>query len=191
MSSELATHDPFERICAILERGRDRRYGVESVSQYEHALQCGALAARESDSNALIVAALLHDIGHLINPDDVDAFIRGEDAEHEKLGADFLTQWFGDEVVAAVRLHVDAKRYLAAWEPDYVKLLSKLSKRTLELQGGPFNSQEAASFLLSPGAEQALMVRRWDERAKAPGVETPPLEDFRGPIQAMLRVSAA
>ena len=142
----------FDEIAAVLSRGRDQRYGIEMVSQLEHALQCATIAEREKAPSALITAALLHDVGHLLSPDLVPAALRGEDAHHEQRGADFLGQWFGDEVTQPIRLHVAAKRYLTAWEPDYHQLLSDGSRRTLELQGGPFDPQEAADFLRTPGA---------------------------------------
>ncbi len=181
----------FDRITQILERGDDKRYGIEKVSQLEHALQCATIAEREGAPSALVTAALLHDIGHLLSPDLVPAALRGKDARHEERGADFLARWFGDEVLRPVRLHVAAKRYLTAWEPDYYKALSDGSRRTLELQGGPFDSQEAAEFLRQPGAEDALSVRRWDERAKVVDAETPPLAHFRRHVEAVLRPSAA
>lgn len=183
--------DAFEEISDTLSRGSDKRYGIETVSQLEHALQCASLAEQDGAPAALVTAALLHDIGHLLCPDLVPAALRGEDAHHETRGADFLSQWFDDEVLVPVRLHVAAKRYLAAWEPDYFRLLSDGSRRTLELQGGPFDSREAAAFLRQPGAEEALLVRRWDEQAKVVGAETPPLAHFKPQVEAALRPSAA
>ena len=45
-------------------------YG-EGVTQIEHAVQCAVLAETSSASAELIVASLLHDIGHLlIDPTD-------------------------------------------------------------------------------------------------------------------------
>lgn len=183
--------DTFDQMATILARGSDKRYGIEAVSQLEHALQCATNAERDEASPALVTAALVHDIGHLLTSDLVPAALRGEDAHHEERGASFLSQWFGDDVRQPVRLHVAAKRYLTAWEPDYYHLLSEGSRRTLALQGGPFNPQEAAEFLRTPGAEEALMVRRWDEQAKVGGAETPPLEHFRTQVEVLLQTSAA
>ena len=183
--------DAFDQISSILNRGSDKRYGIERVSQLEHALQCATVAEQDKAPAALITAALVHDIGHLLTADLVPAALRGEDAHHEARGADFLGQWFGNDVLQPVRLHVEAKRYLPAWAPNYYQLLSEGSRRTLELQGGPFDPQEAAAFLRKPGAEEALMVRRWDERAKVDGAETPTLAHFRPQVEAALLPSAA
>lgn len=179
--------DPVEQICAILVREGTRRYGMEAVSQLEHALQCAALAERDGAPPALIVSVLMHDIGHLLCPDDTAAMQRGEDGHHEDHGADYLAQWFGEEVTEPVRLHVAAKHYLTGREPDYFEQLSQASRRTLELQGGPFKAEEEAAYLRTAGAETALMVRRWDEQAKVAGAATPALDHFKPYMQAVLR----
>lgn len=179
--------DPVEQICAILVREGQRRYGMEAVSQLEHALQCATLAEEEGAAPLLIVAALVHDIGHLLCPDDTAAMQRGKDGHHEDHGADYLAQWFGEEVTEPVRLHVAAKRYLTAHEPDYFEMLSQASRRTLELQGGPLRAEEGVAYLRIAGAEPALMVRRWDEKAKVAGAATLPLDNFKSYMQAVLR----
>jgi gamma-butyrobetaine dioxygenase len=98
-------------------------------------------------------------------------------------GAQWLGQWFGPAVTEPVRLHVAAKRYLCATEPNYFGLLSAESVRTLALQGGPMTPEQAAAFGALPFAHDAVAVRRWDDEAKDPLV-TPP--DF-GYFEALLR----
>lgn len=152
-------------------------YG-ESVNQIEHALQCGALAEAEQASPHLIVAAVLHDIGHMLHRDAAAAVHQGNDDRHEALGAKFLLRHFGAAVADPVRLHVDAKRYLCAQEPGYWAGLSALSRRTLEIQGGPFSQDEAARFMQLPHASDAVRLRRWDDIGKKPGQQTPTLEHY-------------
>jgi predicted HD phosphohydrolase len=77
-----------------------------------------------------------------------------------------------------VRLHVDAKRYLCAQEPGYWEGLSALSRRTLEIQGGPFSADETAKFLQLPHAQDAIRLRRWDDAGKKPDRPTPSLEHY-------------
>src|ERR1700683_1285835 len=124
-------------------RAGQKHYGESAVTQLEHAIQCAMLAEREGAASALVAASLLHDFGHLVNPDDRAAAARGEDGEHEIVAADYLARWFGDDVTLPIRLHVAAKRYLTAREPDYATTLSRASVLSLAAQGGPFSAEEA------------------------------------------------
>src|SRR6267378_241259 len=165
-----------------------RQYGGERVSQCEHALQTASLAAREDAPPALIAAALLHDIGHLLHEEGEQPALRGIDDQHEAIGANYLLPAFGPAVAGPVRLHVPAKRYLCATDPSYFAGLSPGSVRSLALQGGPFTRKEAAEFRALPLADDAIRVRRWDEAAKVPGIPTPDLEHYRATLQAVLRI---
>ncbi len=152
---------PIDRIFEILRTAGHRHYGESAVSQFEHAVQCAMLAEGEGASPALVTAALLHDIGHLVNPDDRSATRRGKDCKHEEIGADTLGRWFGIAVTLPVRLHVPAKRYLTATDPAYAASLSPGSALSLELQGGPFWPGAARRFAAKPGAAEAIRLRRW------------------------------
>ena len=92
-------------------------YHGEAVSQAEHALQAADLAEQEGSPDALVVAALLHDVGHLLDGQDEDLAIRGVDGRHEEAGGAWLSRHFGPEVIEPIRLHVAAKRYLCAVDP--------------------------------------------------------------------------
>ena len=163
-------------------------YGDEPVTQLEHALQCACLARRAGAAPATIAAALLHDIGHLLEPEGGGRAIeRGEDARHEVAAHNFLRPWFPSAVTDPIRWHVDAKRYLVATDgAAYRATLSRASLRSLEVQGGPFRQAEAAAFAARPFAAEAVRVRRWDDGAKTPGAATPPLEAFRGLLTACI-----
>ncbi|WP_420347974.1 phosphonate degradation HD-domain oxygenase [Pelagibius sp.] len=171
-----------EALIAQLESLGRSRYGGEAVSQLEHALQCATLARAAGAQEPLIAAALLHDIGHLVNPRDEGAAAEGIDAAHETVGATYLSRWFGPAVTAPVAQHVAAKRYLCQAEPGYFDRLSPESVRSLALQGGPFTAEEAQAFLARPHAEAAVALRRWDEAAKDPTMETPPPRAFEALI---------
>jgi phosphonate degradation associated HDIG domain protein len=167
----------------------ERLYGGEKVTQLEHALQAAALGEAEGASDALVIAALLHDIGHLLHQFERDVFKRGFDDLHEERGAEMLSRWFGPDVSEPVRLHVPAKRYLCATEAHYWDNLSIVSKRSLEIQGGPFNDHEAAAFIEQPYAPEAVRVRSWDDLAKAPGRAVPGLDHYRDRMQGLMRGS--
>ncbi len=157
-------------------------YG-ESVNQIEHALQCATLAEAEGAADTLVVAALLHDLGHMLHRDAASALRSGEDDRHELLGAETLERWFGPAVATPVSLHVRAKRYLCAREPGYLERLSPVSTRTLGLQGGPMDGPDADGFERLAHFEEAVRLRRWDDTAKTRGLATPPLAHFMARVR--------
>ncbi len=159
------------------ERGHSE-YGGEPVTQLEHALQCATLAEADHASPALITAALLHDIGHLLHQLPDDAPDHGVDDVHEELGYRYLAKRFGNDVAEPVRLHVPAKRYLCAINAEYIARLSPPSVMSLALQGGPMSTDEATRFGASPFAGDAVRLRKWDDEAKVSGLQTPDLEHF-------------
>ena len=150
-------------------------YSGEPLTQLEHALQSAALAEAQAAPAPLVTAALLHDLGHLLNLQGDTPSARGIDDRHQYFAVPFLRPLFGAAVVEAIRLHVDAKRALCSLEPEYYEALSEDSRRSLTLQGGIFSRAETQSFLAKPYAAEALRVRRWDDAAKVPGAATPPL----------------
>jgi phosphonate degradation associated HDIG domain protein len=153
-------------------------YGGEGVTQLEHALQAADLAERDGAPDALVTAAFLHDLGHLLNLQGDTPTARGIDDQHQYFSIPFLRPLFGREVIEPIRLHVDAKRALCALEPPYHDALSEDSKRSLRLQGGVFTPEETHAFMAKPYAREAIRVRRWDDRAKVPGAATPPIAHF-------------
>jgi len=171
-------------------------YLGEPVTIGAHMLQAGALAEAADAEDALVAAALLHDIGHLTweRDDGSRGGLGGSspragraDDRHGEAGARWLSQWFGDAVTEPVRLHVAAKRYLFATEPGYLGLLSAESVRTLVLQGGPMQPDERAAFEALPHARDAVAVRRWDDAAKDPAVTPPGFAHFAPLLAALVR----
>jgi phosphonate degradation associated HDIG domain protein len=173
-----------EEILAIFgARGAGAYFG-ESVSMTEHALQAAYFARAAGAAPGLIVAALLHDIGHLV--EDVPAELADwtSDAHHEEVGGRWLAARFGPEVSEPVRLHVPAKRYLLATDAGYLAMLSPASVVTLKLQGGPMAAHEVAKFEAEPFHRQAVLIRRCDDRGKVAGLDTPRLGDYRALLEA-------
>jgi phosphonate degradation associated HDIG domain protein len=159
------------------ERGHEQ-YSGEPVTQLQHALQTAALGEAEGANDALVTAALLHDLGHLLHDLGDTPSLRGVDDVHQYRALPFLRGLFSDEVLNAIKLHVDAKRYLCATHAGYHADLSADSKRSLILQGGVFSADEAAKFIAQPGAQDAVRLRLWDDLAKDVGMTTPPLSHF-------------
>jgi phosphonate degradation associated HDIG domain protein len=167
-------------VIQLFELRASQQYGREAVSQLEHALQCAQLAEQAGETDETIVAALLHDVGHLIaakNSVLADADPERDDL-HQYIALPFLRGVFSDAVLEPIRLHVDAKRYLCGAEPTYWGTLSLASKQSLELQGGPFTHSELDTFISLPFAEEAVRLRRYDDLAKIPNKDTPTLDYF-------------
>lgn len=173
-------------IIALFNHMGDREYLGEAVSQAEHGIQCAVMADQLEGKDTLTAAALLHDVGHFLHDYAEDCAEDGIDAQHEDFGADFLSRFFPENVVAPVRMHVDAKRYLCAVEPDYFDCLSPASVRSLELQGGPMKGDELNRFAASPHLNDAITLRRCDEGAKVANLQIPAIEDYRDLLQRVL-----
>ncbi|MBU2288264.1 MAG: HD domain-containing protein [Gammaproteobacteria bacterium] len=181
----------IEDIVHLLGTVGQRQYGREAVSQLEHALQCAQLAEAHGEAGETVVAALLHDLGHLLvaasERDSSADSIAERDDLHQFIALPFLRELFPPAVLEPMRLHVDAKRYLCATESGYWDTLSPASKRSLELQGGVYSPAEAQRFIAQPFAEEAVRLRRYDDAAKVPHWATPRLSHF---VPAMVSVSA-
>jgi phosphonate degradation associated HDIG domain protein len=175
----------IEDILSLYTAKGGREYEGEGISQLAHALQTAHHAERASAAPALVCAALLHDIGHLLNDRGETPTLRGIDDQHQNAALPFLRGHFPEGMLEAIRLHVDAKRYLCATRADYHARLSEDSKRSLQLQGGVFSAGQAARFIGQPFAADAVKVRLWDDAAKIPSAATPDLAHFEAVLRAV------
>ena len=168
-----------EQIMELLETAGQSAYFGEPVTQLEHALQCAQLARDAGGDAEMIIAALLHDIGHLLEEEGVRHDEVGV-IDHDAVGARYLRErGFSDRVAQLVSGHVAAKRYLTLTNPSYFARLSAASVATLELQGGPMTAEEASAFGRDPLFEQKLRLRSWDEQGKIAGWAAAPLSSYR------------
>jgi phosphonate degradation associated HDIG domain protein len=167
-----------DEVADLFRRRGNSEYGGENVTQLEHALQAAMFAERKKASSALIAAALLHDIGHLLHDLPDTAPEEGIDDLHEELGFRWLTERFPPRVSEPVRLHVAAKRYLCAVDARYTATLSEPSRISLQLQGGPMSELEVKEFEANEHFRESVSLRRWDDAAKIVDLETPPLDHF-------------
>lgn len=172
------TADAFvAELADIYARLGSLHYG-ENVSQLEHAIQTAHHAKQDGAPPSLVAAALLHDVGHLMQKTGEDAADRGIDTRHEHISAGYLARAFGPEVTEPIRLHVAAKRYRVAVDPAYLERLSPASVQSLALQGGPMSPDEIEIFLAEPWLEDALRLRAFDEAGKAPDAEVAGFEAY-------------
>ena len=192
--AEQAEH-AWAEISALFSEMGAADYVGEPVSQAEHMLQaakCAADATKsragEHDREEVVLAALFHDVGHMLGLRDRDSTQWMGDCgamHHERVGADWL-QSLGvtARVSQLVQQHVSAKRYLTATNPQYYDKLSPASRTTLGYQGGPFTPEECSEFDANPDKNVILLMRTWDEAAKVEGKVVPPLADYKAMLVA-------
>jgi len=157
-------------------------YGLTLINQLAHAVQSGHHARAQGLPSSLVVAALLHDIGHMVHDLGEHPANFGMDDQHEEIGARWLKSYFGPNVTEPIRLHVPAKRFLCTVETDYFDKLSKDSVESLALQGGPMSEREVLNFQKAIHWQDAVALRRIDELAKDPKGPMPKFEEFSDDI---------
>ncbi len=179
----------LDELLTLYGRAGSANYFGEAVTQTEHGRQAAHFARLAGASDALVVAALLHDVGHLLQnaPDDLTEWT--DDAHHEEVGSRWLAERFGPKVSEPVRLHVPAKRYLCATDRAYLRQLSSASVHTLALQGGPMTAAEVAAFEAEPYYRDAILLRRCDDQGKVAGLATPDFTAYSGLIAQLVRSS--
>lgn len=174
-----------EEILALYQRGGNDAYFGEDVTQLQHALQAAASAVEARADDELVVAALLHDIGHLLPGDNHHDEIGVVDHDQTCI-AWLAARGFSSRLISLVSGHVSAKRYLVATRAEYRNRLSATSQRTLELQGGAMTPAEVEVFEAHPHFRDVLRLRSWDEQAKDPGRDVPGLEKYLPRIDGVL-----
>ena len=151
-------------------------YG-ERVTMLDHVLQSAALAAADDAGDEMVLACLLHDLGHVLGR-------AGEWGlpDHAQVAARALQPLLSPAVVEPIRGHVTAKRYRVAVEPAYHDRLSLASQMSLVEQGGPLSPGDASEFAAGAFAAEALRLRAYDDDGKVEGLAIPQLETYRGLI---------
>lgn len=151
-----------------------------------HALTAAAHAGRDGAAEPMVLAALLHDIGHALDLDDGSEDDR--DVEHAAYGAGWLSLWLPPAVTEPVRLHVEAKRYVCARDPAAIGRLTSRSRASLALQGGPMAEADARAFERLPGFDAALAVRGWDDAPDLAAGDLAPLHAYRPMLERWMAV---
>ncbi len=183
---QFADADEFLDHLAGLFASHDAKREIDGrLSNSAHMLQTAAAAEAADAQACLVAAALLHDIGHWLRDESLNA--QTVDRRHGSIGARYLTAYFGDNVTRPIALHVAAKRYLCAREPDYFASLAPGSVRSLRLQGGPMSEAQATAFEAVPLHDRAIALRRWDEYGKIPGLEVAGFEHYRALLQTLMQ----
>jgi phosphonate degradation associated HDIG domain protein len=180
-------HPAIEFIVHCFETKGDGVYGDEQVTQRQHALQSAKLAMDQDASDSLVAAALLHDLGHILADEPMpDSRQKNLDDRHEYRAYDWLVDAFGKAVAEPIGNHVLAKRYLCTVEPGYLEKLSPTSHKSYLDQGGPLPPATCEQFEASEFFDDSVRLRRWDDLAKEPHLQTPPLESYLPLLERLL-----
>ncbi|OQP56608.1 HD domain-containing protein [Niastella populi] len=171
-------------IIQLYEQYGGSEYAGEKVTQLEHMVQAARLAAAEGYDEEVILAAFLHDIGHICVAAQENNGMDGWGIkDHEEVGAGYLHEkGFTKRLARLVESHVEAKRYLTCKDPLYYDRLSEASKKTLAYQGGPMMTDEAVAFEAHPLFPLIIKMRHWDDMAKVEHLGTGDLEEYRAMI---------
>ncbi len=181
------SNQTIDQILSIFQERGSESYGSESVTQSEHARQAALLAQEAKAPDALVAAALMHDIGHILGQSPLPSSEAvSYDDKHETRGYRWLLEQFGAKVADPVRLHVAAKRYLCTVDPTYASTLSPTSLKSFYDQGGEMNEVEQKKFESETYFQDAILLRRWDDAAKDPTITLPPIEAFSDVLERAL-----
>lgn len=191
MTDDLTPQTIVAFLADIFERRGGEEYLGEPVTMAEHMLQGAHFAEQRGEDEQLIVAALLHDIGHFTSEFGMFSMDDTEDKFHEEAGAKVLERFFPSLVTDCVRLHVAAKRYLCAARPEYFERLSEASVHSLKLQGGPMTPEEVETFEANPNAVAIIKLRYLDDEGKVAGLETPNFAHFAPMVQRVVDAHCA
>lgn len=177
----------IDEVIGVLEHNGAVLYD-EEIFQLAHAEQTAALASAAGAPDAVVAAALLHDVGHLLEIAEREApRDRTTDQRHEARGSAWLAGLFPPAVTAPIALHVRAKQYLCAVDPSYHGVLSPGSVASLERQGGPMAAAGVVAFEANPGWQDAVALRRWDDEAKVPDLDVPPASTYRALLESVAK----
>lgn len=185
-SNTLSPDTIVEFLGDIFERRGGEEYLGEPVTMAEHMLQGAHFAEQAGEPEIIIVSALLHDIGHFTSEFGTFSMDDTKDKYHEEAGAEVLEHFFPTLVTDCVRYHVAAKRYLCTAKPEYFKRLSEASVHSLNLQGGPMNTEEVAEFEKNPNVKEIVKVRYYDDAGKRDDLETKPFSHYAPMVQRVV-----
>jgi len=187
INQEALSHDTIVGFLQeLFERRGSEVYLGEPVTMAQHMLQGAHLAEQANEDEVIIVAALLHDIGHFTSEFGTFSMDDTDDRFHEEAGAAVLGAFFPRLITDCVRYHVAAKRYLCAAEAEYFNQLSDASVHSLNLQGGVMSEDEIRNFEKLPNLASIVKVRKFDDAGKIADMKTKSFADYAPMVQRVV-----
>ena len=194
-------------VFSLFDKFGSQDYIGEPVSQTEHMVQAAMQAEKDGQSDEVILASLLHDIGHLVifdhqeeqhntpnnnnsnnNKANITTMGKVGVKNHEKVGADYLRKLdIPYPIPELVEGHVQAKRYLTCINPEYHECLSSASRKSLQFQGGPMTHMESIVFKKNPLFQTFLDMRRYDDAAKETNIKIKDLQYYKEKLTKLLQ----
>ena len=167
-------------VLELLAATADETYG-ERLSMLDHALQSAAGAAADDAGDEMVLACLLHDLGHILGR-PVTGVFPATPRSAPGLCNTCLTRPLSSPFAAM------SWPSGTAWPSsrDYHDHLSKASQMSLAEQGGPLCADDAEVFRVGAFAAEAMRLRAYDDDGKVDGLVIPPLETYRGLLSAAL-----
>lgn len=186
--SETAT-----KIISLYQKYGEADYIGESITQNSHMIQAAMIAEQiRPDDSEFILAAFLHDVGHLLAFDSnkkIDTMGGYGIKDHENLGSEYLLKHgFSNRVADLVRNHVSAKRYLCSTDPSYYEKLTPASQHTFQQQGSYLTSDEIKRYEDDPFHKEYCQMRLIDDQAKLKDVSLKPLSHYQSMIENYLTI---
>jgi putative nucleotidyltransferase with HDIG domain len=177
-------------IISLYKKYGDQNYTIgEDMTQLQHAEQCAYLAEKHGCSDKVIIAALLHDIGHLIGIEKKSEKMGDYGIHnHELVGSNYLRELKLDETICdLIQNHVNVKRYLISINDGYYNKLSDASKKTFEYQGGKMNDKEIKEFKNHPNIDDLLLLRQIDDNGKIKDAIVPGIDIYKNMIELQIK----
>lgn len=164
--------DKVQRVLSIL-----TKYGADSCCKkctvLSHSYQTGLLAVGKDYEDELIIAAFLHDIGHLcplyLSPNQYEKMSCHGLKGAEKWGQFFLEEiGFSEKITHIVGNIINAKRYLCSKSSNYFHTLSKDQQEIFSNEGGLMSHEEMNTFENDTYFTETVNIRKLDDQANLP-----------------------
>ena len=163
----------IEEIIGLFEEYGNYQYTSENITLTEHMILCAMMAESENCDIEMIIAAFLHDIGHLLILQEINQSCL---MSHDFVAKQYLlSKGFNYRIASLVGNHTQAKKYFVKLFPNYYQNPSK----TYQYQSEIMTDREMLQFKKDPFFKDLLIISEFDDRSKISNVRINSLEYYR------------